>query len=171
VRAEPPVVVALRDVIRDAVAEVADRAAQRGITIAVHDKGATTHGYPRDLARLVRNLLDNAVRFAQRGGRVEVVTETRDGATELTVADDGPGVAPADRERLFDPFYRPPGQFDDGASGAGLGLAIAKEILQAHGGELSLDCSTPGPRMHRTSDVTRARHRRLPESDLCPARA
>jgi signal transduction histidine kinase len=95
-------------------------------------------GDPGQLQRAVANLLDNAVRHA-RDHVVVTLDERPDGWAELTVADDGPGVPPADRGRVFERFTR----LDDARSvrdgGAGLGLAIARDIAERHGGTLTLD--------------------------------
>jgi len=86
------------------------------------------------LRQLVMNLLDNAVRHAPLGGRVQVALEGRTGTVELSVEDSGPGVPAGDHARVFERFVRlgPPGS----GGGAGLGLAIAQWIAEQHGGTL-----------------------------------
>jgi signal transduction histidine kinase len=95
------------------------------------------HGRREQLARLVRNLVDNATRHAQT--RVDLSLQTTDGTVELTVDDDGPGIDPDDRERVFERFTR----LDDGrardAGGLGIGLAIVKAIVEQHGGSVTID--------------------------------
>ena len=95
------------------------------------------HGRRDQLARLVRNLVDNASRHAQ--ARVELSLQTTDATVELTVDDDGPGIDPDDRERVFERFTR----LDDGrardAGGLGIGLAIVKAIVEQHGGTVTID--------------------------------
>jgi two-component system OmpR family sensor kinase len=83
----------------------------------------------------LRNLVDNAVRYTPPGGRVDVSVEAADAGARLSVSDDGPGIAPADRERVFDRFYRPAG---NATSGSGLGLAIVRTIAEAHGASVAL---------------------------------
>lgn len=91
------------------------------------------------LGLLVRNLVENAVRYTPDGGTV-AVRVSRDGAhAVLEVEDSGPGIPDADRERVFDPFYR---RLGSGQAGSGLGLAIAREVLAAHRGTIALDRST-----------------------------
>jgi signal transduction histidine kinase len=94
------------------------------------------------LERVVLNLVENAVRYAR--SRVEVVVERSGEDVVLTVADDGPGVPPADRDRVFERFTR----LDDARSreegGSGLGLAIVRELVRAHSGDVHLDDPAPG---------------------------
>lgn len=99
-------------------------------------------GSAADLARLVRNLVDNAVRHANE--RVELGLADDGGGVRLTVADDGPGVAIADRERVFERFTRldEARSRDDG--GTGLGLSIVKQIATAHGATVSVDDAALG---------------------------
>ncbi len=96
------------------------------------------------LCRALVNLLDNAVRHAASGVTVEV-TGTGDRVT-VTVADDGPGIPAADRDRVFDRFTRLDTARSRDAGGAGLGLAIAREVVRAHGGTVSLSDASPGLR-------------------------
>lgn len=84
---------------------------------------------------LIDNLLDNALRYVPAGGRVHVDLQAADGWLSLRVADDGPGIPPAERERVFDRFHRVPGQ---DIPGSGLGLAIARQAATRLGGNLAL---------------------------------
>lgn len=88
---------------------------------------------PQATVSLLDNLLDNAVRYVPAGGRVQVRLRAAEDAIILQVLDDGPGVRPADRERIFDRFYRAAGKDE---AGSGLGLAIAKRVAVLHGGEI-----------------------------------
>jgi signal transduction histidine kinase len=98
------------------------------------------------LERLVGNLLDNAVRHARDRIVVTLTPASGDGA-ELTVADDGPGIPVAERDRVFERFTRLDDARTAGTGGAGLGLAIARDIAERHGGTLSLEPDgTPGAR-------------------------
>jgi NtrC-family two-component system sensor histidine kinase KinB len=92
------------------------------------------------LRHVFTNLLDNALRFTPAGGRVTVAASTDAQGLRFSVEDNGPGVEPEHLPHLFDKFYRAPGQ---AAMGAGLGLAIAKEIVEAHGGAMEAR-SEPG---------------------------
>ena len=102
-------------------------------------------GHREDLARLVRNLLDNAC--AHASSRVDVtLATTAGGQVELAVTDDGPGVAPEDRPRIFERFYRADPARNRQTSGTGLGLAIAAAVAEAHGGTIGVADADPGAR-------------------------
>jgi signal transduction histidine kinase len=104
--------------------------------------GLRVRGDQEALRTLVRNLVDNAVRYTPAGGAVQVsCSESSDGSIALEVADSGPGIQPSDRERAFDRFYRLNTAQE---SGTGLGLAIVKAIAQRHGALVSLDSARSG---------------------------
>jgi signal transduction histidine kinase len=115
----------------DLLGLVAEEAAR--VEAVVEGQPVEVRGDPRLLRRLVRNLFENASRHAGGTG-VEARVERAGEGARLTVADRGPGVAEAERERIFEPFYRPPGTAETGAS-FGLGLALVRQIARAHGGE------------------------------------
>ncbi|GAA4239534.1 hypothetical protein GCM10022254_60030 [Actinomadura meridiana] len=101
-------------------------------------------GVRMQLVRLLGNLLDNAERYADSSITVEVTR--KDGHALLTITDDGAGIAPGDRERVFERFTRLDTARSRDAGGTGLGLAIAREIAQAHGGTLRVEPHSPGAR-------------------------
>ena len=89
------------------------------------------------------NLTDNAIRYTPEGGRIEIRTltdENSDGAV-IEICDNGPGIAPEERERVFDRFYRALGTK---TSGTGLGLAIVKRIVDIHHGTIAIDDGLDG---------------------------
>jgi two-component system sensor histidine kinase TctE len=94
-------------------------------------------GHALLLGELVSNLLDNAIRYTQPGGSVTLRIREDGAAILLEVEDNGPGIAEAERERVFDRFYRAPGSDGDGS---GLGLAIAREICRSQ--EASIELAT-----------------------------
>jgi signal transduction histidine kinase len=94
------------------------------------------YGDRATLAQVVRNLTDNAARYARSTVRLTVAT--RDGQAVLEVADDGPGIPAADRDRVFDRFVRLDTARQRSRGGAGLGLAIVREIVSAHGGRIEV---------------------------------
>jgi heavy metal sensor kinase len=108
------------------------------IPIDISIRGDADH-----LIRLFLNLLDNAVRYTPRGGRVVVQATETDGEVCVSVSDNGPGIAPEHLAHLFERFYRTEAARSRHAGGAGLGLAMAYEIARWHGGILTVR-SEPG---------------------------
>lgn len=104
--------------------------------------GAPVHGSRDDIRRLVRNLIENAVQHASRTVRLTVSHDQQH--SRLDVEDDGPGVPLADRDRVFDRFYRADASRSRHDGGTGLGLAIARAIAKRHGGTLELIDSDVG---------------------------
>ena len=90
------------------------------------------------LAQVLDNLLSNALRFTPPGGRVRVRAGVEGGEAVLEVADDGPGIAPEDQGRLFERFFRTEAAIADAVQDPGPGLAIAKMMVEAHGGEIAV---------------------------------
>jgi len=130
------VAVPLAELARSCVAELVPLADARRIDLGIATAAeVSVRGDPEGLRTLLRNLVDNAVRYTPPGGRVDVSVEAADAGARLSVSDDGPGIAPADRERVFDRFYRPAG---NATSGSGLGLAIVRTIAEAHGASVAL---------------------------------
>lgn len=105
------------------------------------------------LAELVRNLTDNALRYTPRGGvvTVRVLSDPWGGVQLLQIEDDGPGIDPAERERVLAPFYRTLGT---NVEGSGLGLAIVHEIVRQHHATLSMEDAHPGGGARRGLRVT-----------------
>jgi two-component system OmpR family sensor kinase len=134
-----PKPVQLADVARLAVADAAPSAHARRIDLGLAEaQQGLIEGHPEALRILLRNLLDNAIKYTPDGGTVDLAVR-RDGDTmRLSVDDSGPGIAEQDRERVLDRFYRVGGT---ATTGSGLGLAIVKSIAELHGATLSLDRS------------------------------
>jgi signal transduction histidine kinase len=108
-------------------------ASARGIKLESSPSSAIVDGEERRLRELARNLLENALRHARE--RVSIVSRQNGASCELVVEDDGDGIPPADRERIFVRFYR---RADDGV-GTGLGLSIVRWIARAHDGTVTVD--------------------------------
>jgi signal transduction histidine kinase len=107
----------------------------------------TARASPEQIRRVLLNLLDNAIRHTPSGGSVVARTARRDGRVEVEVADDGRGIAGDEREHVFEAFFRGGGNGARAGRGAGLGLAIAREIVSAHGGEIWLAPAQRGTRV------------------------
>lgn len=127
--------VRLADVVRESVTEHLRLAEARQIDLGVVevDEAAMVRGDAGALRILLANLIGNALRYAPEDGRVNVSCLLEDGVGCLEVADNGPGIPPEDRERVFDRFFR-----RGSGSGAGLGLAIVQTIARRHGAEVEL---------------------------------
>jgi signal transduction histidine kinase len=115
----------------------AARIRRDGCTIHTAISPARLIGDPTAVSRVIRNLVDNAVRHAK--SRVDIHVGSRDGNAILTVSDDGPGIAPADRARVFERFVRLDSDRARSGGGTGLGLAIVAEVVAAHGGTVTID--------------------------------
>jgi two-component system, OmpR family, sensor kinase len=126
--------------VDSAVSWVATEAKERGIEIHTEiPRDLEIVGVASDLERVVRNLLENAIRYGKRSGSVQIVVRRDEGVVRIQVMDDGPGIRPQDRPRIFDPFFRAARERASDVPGSGLGLAIAREIVRAHGGDLCID--------------------------------
>jgi signal transduction histidine kinase len=118
------------------LAEVARETATEVGGVEVTAEPASVRGDADGLARALRNLLDNATTAAEPDGRVRLVVRAANGSAVATVLDDGPGIPPAECERIFERFVR---LAPKGRPGSGLGLSIAREIARQHGGDLVCD--------------------------------
>ncbi len=116
----------------------------RRITLRVADGPCTVAGDPVRLRQVADNLLGNALSHAPPPAAVEVRVASRPGAAVLEVADEGPGIDPGDAERIFEPFTRLDPSRARTTGGAGLGLAIVRAVVHAHGGTVEVVPSTRG---------------------------
>jgi signal transduction histidine kinase len=132
----------LADGLRRAASGISREAASRRVRVEARADPAPLAGDRRLLERLAANLIDNAVRHNHPGGRVLASTDLVNGTARLRVENTGPVIAAGQAERLTEPFERL-GRHADGA-GAGLGLSIARSVVEAHGGELRLRARPEG---------------------------
>jgi heavy metal sensor kinase len=131
--------VGLTPVVHDALAIVQPLAERRHVTIETHLDATTVSGDRDRLTDLVTNLFSNAIQYNRDGGRVHVDVWPEDGDACLRVRDTGIGIAPDDLPRVFERFYRADKARTTHSGGAGLGLAIAKWIVEAHGGRIACE--------------------------------
>ena len=129
----------LADLARRTAADLAGVAAAKGVDLGLQQADpASIDGQPDALQILLRNLVDNAVKYTPGGGTVDISVLSGAGTVAVQVEDSGPGIPPEERERVFDRFYRVAGSE---AAGSGLGLAIIKAIAERHGAVLTLGSS------------------------------
>jgi len=136
-------VVDLEPLARELVRDLVPEAIGRGVDLGFESENqrAMTIAAPMLVRELLRNLVDNALRYTPGGGRVTVRVARRSGSLFLEVEDDGPGIPEPERQRVFDRFYRILGT---GVDGSGLGLAIVREIAQQHGALVRLSDADSG---------------------------
>jgi two-component system OmpR family sensor kinase/two-component system sensor histidine kinase QseC len=135
----------LAEIVRQTMADVGSLAAAHRTTLEL-DAGGSGESVEvpgsAEISVLARNLIDNAVRYSPDGGHVSVRVIVEDGAPVLIVDDDGPGIAPADRENVFQRFVR--GENTGAETGSGLGLAIVRQVALRQHAEVSLERSPLG---------------------------
>lgn len=132
----------LEDALGDAIAEVARVGRAKEVSIVAQPLTATVRADRRGVARLLRNVLENAVRFSPRAADVRVGQRVEDRRVRIDVIDDGPGIDADEAEVIFEPFSR--GARDDGAGGTGLGLAIARGLARSFGGDVHAELGRGG---------------------------
>src|SRR5438046_2355859 len=109
-----------------------------GLRLLVDAQPAMLEADPEKLRSIVDNLISNAVKFTPPGGVISVKARALGGEAVIEVMDSGPGVAPEERESIFNLFFRGRTKADTGVKGSGLGLAIARELVEAHGGQIAV---------------------------------
>jgi signal transduction histidine kinase len=107
------------------------------------DPGLVANGDPERVHQVVANLLENAARFSPEGGTVDLLARQNGTAVHIEVLDEGPGIPDADAERVFERFYRADASRSATGGGAGLGLAIARWIIDLHGGDICAERRDP----------------------------
>lgn len=110
----------------------------RQIDVNVEGPSVTARIDPEKIDIAVSNLLSNAIRFSPDGGQIRLTLAARRGGWSVDCIDMGPGVDPADQDRIFNPFYQGVRQPSSARKGSGIGLSIVKELVEAHGGHVSL---------------------------------
>lgn len=132
---EPVDLVALA---KDALVDLVPKGIERNTELALHapDKPVIFQGYPTAVGILIRNLLDNAIRYTPEGSLVQIHVLETDDAIELKVEDNGPGIPKELRERVFERFFRVLGSK---AMGSGLGLGIVQQIVAIHNADIALN--------------------------------
>lgn len=145
--------VELRELIDETVAAMRAPAAERGVRIAADlpAEALLAHANAEKVQRVLFNLIQNAIRHTPADGSVTVRARPLAGGVEVEVDDEGEGIPAEAGDRVFEPFYRGDAARSD--EGAGLGLAISKAIVEAHGGRIWLEPGAPGTRVRFTLDA------------------
>ena len=136
--------VSLTEVVKDCARAAQVLAVRKGVRLKL-ENGSTSIAFNADeelIKRMILNLLDNAVKYTPEGGEISLALEKHNGSAEIVVRDTGIGLSEGDQLRVFDRFYRVDKARSRALGGAGLGLSIVRTIVEAHGGEITVE-STP----------------------------
>jgi signal transduction histidine kinase len=137
----PPVrePVDVSEVAEDVAASFAELAERKGLALGCHHQPAPTVTTDGDrLRRILENLVENAVKYTPSGGSVRIETAGRDGAAQVTVVDDGPGIPAEHLPRIFERFYRVDKARSRDLGGTGLGLSIVKHLAESIGATVAV---------------------------------
>jgi heavy metal sensor kinase len=137
--------VSLNATVKDCARAAHVLAARKGVTLTTESNSPSIdlNGDKELITRMILNLLDNAVKYTPAGGRISLALTRQNGNAKIVVRDTGIGIAEADRQRVFDRFYRVDKARSRALGGAGLGLSIVRWIVEVHGGDIHVD-SAPG---------------------------
>ena len=137
--------VSLNETVKDCARAAHVLATRKGVRLTTQNDAPPINlsGDKELITRMILNLLDNAVKYTPAGGEISLALRRQNGNAELTVRDTGIGIAEADRQRIFDRFYRVDKARSRSLGGAGLGLSIVRWIVEVHGGDIRID-SAPG---------------------------
>jgi two-component system phosphate regulon sensor histidine kinase PhoR len=136
----------LTALLRDTVAIIKPLAEERQVSVemSLPDKSVERELDPIAIRQAVLNLLDNALKFSPPGGRIHLTLREEKGDALITVCDEGPGIPPAERSRIFEPFYRIGSELRRETPGIGIGLAIVRDAAAAHRGEVRVNGAAGG---------------------------
>lgn len=129
----------LAQIVRSEAAAMGPRAAEAGIVLAIETEPVIADVDRRRLGQVLRNLIENAIRHSDRGSEIELTVRRFEGAPRIEVRDRGAGISPEDLAHVGEPLWRADPSRTRGTGGRGLGLAIARGIVEAHGGRLEID--------------------------------
>jgi signal transduction histidine kinase len=137
--------VRLDELVRELVNDCSIEASARDCSLVFPvPPDVLVHGDPELLRRAIENVMRNAIRYAPRQSKVEIVVDNGGGHARVTIRDYGPGVPEAALARLFDPFFRVEADRNRGSGGVGLGLSIARRAVELHHGKLRATNAGPG---------------------------
>jgi len=136
----------LTALLADALQAMSGRLADHAMTVSLQAEAAPLmiEGDATRLRQLIDNLLDNSIKYTDRGGRIQITLEKTDRGIRLVIADSAPGVAEQHHEKLFERLFRVESSRNRALGGAGLGLALCRRIAEAHGGTITATASPLG---------------------------
>jgi signal transduction histidine kinase len=142
-----PVPTDIGALVEEIAADFSPLARSRGVEIRVRtDAGLRAQVDPDAIRQVLLNLLDNAVKYGPSGQRVEVTALAEGESVRIEVADEGPGIPPRDRQRIWEPYQRLGRTVERASGGSGIGLAVVRELVGLHGGEAFVQESAVGAR-------------------------
>jgi len=144
-----PEPVLLHRLINRVIVELGGRVGGHTMRVDVAPDLPPVDADPALAPQVIRNLLENAVKFSPRGQQIEIAAEQQDGAVVVSVLDRGSGVPPEDLDRVFEPFYRPDSTVRSGTQGAGLGLAVCRRLIEMQGGRIWAEAREGGGAVFR----------------------
>jgi two-component system sensor histidine kinase VicK len=134
----------LTEVVKDCARAAQVLAVRKGVRLKL-EKDSPSIALNADeelIKRMILNLLDNAVKYTPEGGEISLALARQNGNAEIVVRDTGIGIPENDQQRVFDRFYRVDKARSRALGGAGLGLSIARCIVEAHGGQITMESAT-----------------------------
>jgi signal transduction histidine kinase/CheY-like chemotaxis protein len=129
----------LREVMAEQIELHARESREHALELVAPDEPTEVLADPARVAQVIGNLLSNAIKYAPAGGPVRATVETRDDVVRVSVRDEGIGIAEADQPRIFEKFFRVDSSDTREIGGTGLGLALSREIVEAHGGRMGFE--------------------------------
>ncbi|MEA2268047.1 MAG: hypothetical protein QOC64_657 [Solirubrobacteraceae bacterium] len=129
----------LRPIVADQARVFTAQSEAHTLDVRLPDDPLVAEADPERLKQVLANLLSNAIKYSPDGGRIGVEAWRRDGVVGVAVVDPGFGIPPAEQPRVFDRFFRAPGATERAIGGTGLGLALVREIVEAHDGHIDFD--------------------------------
>jgi two-component system sensor histidine kinase KdpD len=131
------------EVAQEALRHLNRRSAEHTVTLAVPDDLLMAKMDPQLIVQVLINLTDNAIKYTPAGSSIAVSAQRSGETVRVEVADDGPGIPDAAKEKLFEMFYTAQAKRGDGRRGLGLGLSLCRSIVEAHGGQIGVRDNNP----------------------------
>lgn len=131
------------DIVEEALRHVNPAVREHDLKVVACDEPALVNVDARLMVQLVVNLVNNAITYTPAGSHIVISISVDDGRVACSVADDGPGIAPEDRERIFESFYTANHGLADSHRSVGLGLSLCRSIALAHGGSIEVAAADP----------------------------